>query len=81
MNSDHYLVSCKTNYIHKQVNNQSHTQKASETFEDLNFFSDDVNWDKIAEELSSYNWDEEFYISDNHSSMIDKFCEIYYTAC
>ena len=25
MNSDHYLVSCKTNYIHKQVNNQSHT--------------------------------------------------------
>ena len=80
-NSDHHLVNCKTNYIHKQVNDQTHTRSTSETFEDLNFFSDDVNWEKISEELSAYNWDKEFHKSDNHSSMIDKFCEICYTVC
>ena len=45
------------------------------------FFSDDVNWDKISEELSAYNWDKEFHKSDNRSSMIDKFYEICYTIC
>ncbi len=29
----------------------------------------------------SYNWDKEFHKSDNHSSMIDKFCEICFTVC
>ena len=81
INSDHHLVNCKSNYIYKQSDTQTHFQTAPESFEDLNFFSDDVNWDKISEELSAYNWDKELPICDTHATMIDKFCEICYKIC
>ena len=46
----------------------------------VNFFSSDVNWLKITEELESYPWDKELSL-DSHSTMISKFTDICYNIC
>ena len=62
--SDHRIVECATTY---QLDNPlGNTEKLSSSFEPgpsfhtLNFFSDDVDWEGLEDELSSHDWESEF---------------------
>ena len=79
--SDHHLVHCKSNYIYKQTTEQKSASTENDSFGNLNFFSDDVNWEKISQELSDCHWEQELSHCDNHSTMMDKFIELCFKVC
>ena len=79
--SDHYHVHCKSNYTTGHPIKQEFSAPREDSFDNLNFFSDDVNWDKIMQELSDCEWDNIFEHCDSHSTMVDTFIEFCYNVC
>ena len=79
--SDHYHVHCKSNYTTEHPIKQEFSAPREDSFENINFFSDDVNWDKIIQELSDCDWDNIFEHCDSHSTMVDTFIEFCYNVC
>ena len=72
INSDHHIVECTTNlefcYNNTIQNANSDTCK-EDNFSDYNFFSDDINWSSVEEELYKVDWDHKF----KDSNVTDKF--------
>ena len=62
--SDHRIVECATTYqVDNTLGNTEEGSCSSEpgpSFHTLNFFSDDVDWEGLEDELSSHDWDLEF---------------------
>ena len=62
--SDHRIVECATTYqVDNTLGNTEEGSCSSEpgpSFHTLNFFSDDVDWVGLEDELSSHDWDLEF---------------------
>ena len=63
--SDHHIVEGKINYknsdcIVKEEITKSSNMSDSTNFEQLNFFSDNIKWEKVYEELKEINWKLEF---------------------
>ena len=60
--SDHCIVECKVNYTDKKSLSDayeapsSHTADEDISFYDLNFFSENINWDSIRTSLSKIDW-------------------------
>ena len=79
--SDHYHVHCKSNYTTEHPIKQEFSLPREDSFENLNFFNEDVNWDMIMQELSDCDWDRIFERCDNHSTMVDTFIESCYNIC
>ena len=61
--SDHYRIELSVAYTtdksHKKNDIQEDSHKAH-GFYNLNFFSDDTQWESLEDELSSYSWNQEF---------------------
>ena len=61
---DHRIVECATTYqVDNPLGNTEHFSFSSEpgpSFHNLNFFSDDVDWEGLEDELSSHDWKSEF---------------------
>ena len=64
VSSDHRIVECATTYqVDNTLGNTEEGSCSSEpgpSFHTLNFFSDDVDWEGLEDELSSHDWDLEF---------------------
>ena len=62
--SDHYLIEGKINYKSAEDMAENKTNptdtKTNPNFDQLNFFSEKINWKKINEEFQRFNWKEEF---------------------
>ena len=62
--SDHYLIEGKINYKSAEDMAENETNptdtKTNPSFDQLNFFSEKINWKKINEEFQRFNWKEEF---------------------
>ena len=57
--SDHYIVECKVYYKGESESDNNRTNAACEdeaSFYDLNFFSENVNWESLNYALSAINW-------------------------
>ena len=79
--SDHYLIEILTAYkphSHSGADpdcNDTPNHPNDTGFNDLNFFSEDVNWHSLNKELSEHNWEREFY-GLNSESMLDRFISV-----
>ena len=67
--SDHYLIEILAAYKPHSHNgadpdcNDTSNHPKDTGFNDLNFFSEDVNWhDSLNKELSEHNWEREFFL-------------------
>ena len=58
--SDHYIVDVSTHFKSHFSNTQRGNRKFFNTFDALNFFSDNVNWEAIQAQLQSHHWEENF---------------------
>lgn len=58
--SDHFHVEVTTYFKSHFSRTQRSTRTFSNTFESLNFFSDDVDWDQLSNELQRVDWSTEF---------------------
>merc|ERR1711874_766442 len=58
--SDHYIVGAKINYKNADQKNGEEikikTEESSTNFDRLNFFSENIDWKKIQEDLEKLNW-------------------------
>jgi len=79
--SDHHIINCKCNYNQTETIAYATPSSEEKSFESLNFFSDEIEWDKLSEELSTYPWEQELSTLDNHPSMITKFTTVCYEIC
>ena len=79
--SDHYLIEILAAYkphSHSGADpdcNDTPNHPNDTGFNDLNFFSEDVNWHSLNKELSEHNWEREFY-GLNSESMLDRFLSV-----
>ena len=78
--SDHYIIegatALKTKYSEPETYRRPNKEDgASATFDELNFFSEDVNWESLEEDLSEVNWMEDFHDLDP-SQMLKKMVEV-----
>ena len=76
--SHHGIVECFTTYNIIPHNKQEQPVSNKDTeirFENLNFFSDDTDWERIDKELAEHNWESEFRASEPRQ-MLSKFLEI-----
>ena len=75
--SDHYRVVLSVAYTeksHSDNRNEEESHKAS-GFYNLNFFSDDTQWESLEDDLSSYNWNQEFRGLDT-AEMMTRFTSV-----
>ena len=78
--SDHHIVTFKSTYILSKTSSNTPNLPTEDSFENLNFFSDEVKWDELNSKLSQYPWEDELSHLD-HSTMINKFCEVCLEIC
>jgi len=75
--SDHYLIEISAVYKssgHAEDDDVPKDTKETSFF-NLNFFSEDVDWHKLNNELSQHNWEGEFKGLDS-TSMLNKFLSV-----
>ena len=79
--SDHYLINFTAVYSNcfdatdmdpETDDSEENTRKG---FSDLNFFSEDINWSSMNDELGSYNWSAEFRGLDT-TAMMERFTSV-----
>jgi len=58
--SDHFIIEIATHFKSHFAKAQQNNRTFSNTFDSLNFFSEDVNWDGIRMELQAHDWSSEF---------------------
>ena len=83
--SDHHLIEVKLNYkdsnfINKMESTPSDRYNYSLGFEQLNFFSENIPWEKICKELQEINWKLE-YRGLIPEEMLNKFLAICFSIC
>jgi len=78
--SDHHIVKFKSTYILNKPTIKAPPLPPEESFESLNFFSEDINWDEMNSKLSEHPWEDELSHLD-HPAMITKFIDICYQIC
>ena len=73
--SDHSIVECKVRYVNNENTSTSdnmpnRADKEEEvSFYDLNFFSDDINWESLKDALTKIDWKQHFCRCDAESMM------------
>merc|ERR1712224_164560 len=55
---------------------QRKQRKIYNTFDTLNFFSDDTDWDQMKNELSQVNWEQKYTTITDPVDKLDKFAKI-----
>ena len=80
--SHHDIVMATTSYkVNVQEEDADMTTPLT-MFRSLNFFSPDIDWDKLNEILENVNWEEELYDKDNDPNIIvDKFYTLVFNVC
>ena len=74
MYSDHSFVECSTTYgCDRSKSEEGPVQ--SDSFDRLNFFNEDVDWNSLDDELRNYNWSAEFRAL-TPEKMLDKFLQV-----
>ena len=76
--SDHYIMEFNVDY-QNQPKTESTEQNTSQpklktSFRDLNFFSEDINWEVLNQSFESHNWTHEFRRC-TPDRMMSKFCD------
>ena len=79
IHSDHYIIEGSASFKAPSENQENFRQPSIEDgtsaiFDTLNFFSEDVNWNELDEDISRVDWDEVFQSLDP-SAMFDKLIE------
>ena len=80
--SDHYIIEAFTDYkLNSQKSNLSkkvdHSQLQKPSLNDLNFYSEETNWEKINAEMKTYDWAREFK-GKSSTDMVKVFLEVCY---
>ena len=78
--SDHYVIECQTQF--KSNFNQHEEVKPDlfSPFDKLNFFSEDINWEQLGQDLESVDWSNEFK-SMHPNDMLSKLMEMTIDVC
>ena len=74
--SDHHIVEITTHFKSHFARTQRKQRKFYKTFDTLNFFSDDVDWNQIKSELNQVNLQDEFSAITDPADKLDKFTKI-----
>ena len=74
--SDHHIVEITTHFKSHFARTQRKQRKFYNTFDTLNFFSDDVDWNQIKSELNQVNLQDEFSTITDPADKLDKFTKI-----
>ena len=83
--SDHHILEGKINYknsdciVNKETTEPSNKSNST-NFEELNFFSDNIKWEKVYEELKEINWKFE-YKGLLPNEMLNRFFQICFSIC
>ena len=77
--SDHFVVEANTAFKAKS-NSPEEKPEFLSPLDKLNFFSNDINWDKINEELNSFDWPTELS-NLSPDDMLQKFLHIIESVC
>ena len=75
--SDHVIIECTTSQIiiNEEDKLQNRLEDSEIGFHNLNFFSENTDWEGIENELKNQNWESEFRAS-NPEQMLKKFIDI-----
>lgn len=76
MLSDHHIVECATQYrINEECKDKGddNGNEQTRTFENLNFFSEEVNWAALEDSLSKHDWE---FQDQNMNEMLDHFLDV-----
>jgi hypothetical protein len=80
--SHHDIVMATTSYKVNVEEEDADMTTPLTMFRSLNFFSPDIDWDKLNEILENVNWEEELYDKDNDPNIIvDKFYTLVFNVC
>ena len=74
--SDHYIVEVSTHFKSHFARAQRKQRKFYNTFDTLNFFSDDTDWDQMKNELSQVNWEQKYTTITDPVDKLDKYAKI-----
>ena len=55
--SDHYVVEIASHYKSHFARNHQHCREFTNTFDSLNFFSEEVNWAQLRHDMQDIEWD------------------------
>ena len=55
--SDHYVVEIASHYKSHFARNHQHCREFTNTFDSLNFFSEEVNWAQLRHDMQDIQWD------------------------
>jgi hypothetical protein len=55
--SDHYVVEIASHYKSHFARNNQHCREFTNTFDSLNFFSEEVNWAQLRHDMQDIQWD------------------------
>ena len=86
--SDHFIINGHTTHntscASESYRQPNETDGCNATFDKLNFFSEDINWEKVEAELDNHNWEYEFlntsptdmlkYLNKACTEAANKFC-------
>ena len=56
--SDHFVVEISSHFKSHFAKGQESKRQYTNTFDSLNFFSDDINWDLIKSDLQNVEWEQ-----------------------
>ena len=76
----HSIVQISTSYKVKCETTTSEERSPRTLYNTLNFFSDEINWEVLTEEMSTINW-KEILKDSNSDTMLDKFYSTVYDVC
>ena len=74
--SDHHIVEISTHFKSHFSRAQRNHRKTYNTFDTLNLFSDEVDWDQIKHEIDQVNWQEEFTDLNDPALKLGKFTQV-----
>ena len=74
--SDHHIIEITTHFKSNFARTQRKQRKFYNTFDTLNFFSDDVDWNQIKSELNQVNLQDKFSTITDPADKLDKFTKI-----
>ena len=74
--SDHLIIEVATHFKSHFAKTQQNNRRFFNTFDSLNFFSEDVDWDAIKMELQAHDWPAELNQLDNAADGLSHFIHI-----
>ena len=73
--SHHVIVMISTSFKIQNINHNDDQPETRSGFNPLNFFSDDIEWDSVKNDLNQIDWRKELESKDPHE-ILKKFNEI-----